>query len=61
MPGADRKLRDRYCIERILHYCDQIDASLTEIHHDQARFMLSHCRVDLPQQMVFRYQHVRAQ
>lgn len=42
MPGADRKLRDRYCIERILCYCEQIAGSLEEIQNDQARFMKSH-------------------
>ena len=31
MPGADRRLRDRHCIEHILRYCEQIAGSLEEI------------------------------
>ena len=42
MPGADRHIRDRTCVEHILRYCEQVRGSLAEIQHDRDRFLASH-------------------
>ena len=42
MPGADRHIRDRTCVEHILRYCEQVRGSLVEIQHDRDRFLASH-------------------
>ena len=42
MPGADRHIRDRTCVELILRYCEQVRGSLAEIQHDRDRFLASH-------------------
>ena len=42
MPGADRHIRDRTCVEHILRYCEQMRGSLAEIQHDRDRFLASH-------------------
>ena len=42
MPGADKRVRDRTCVEHILRYCEQVHGSLAEIRHDRDRFLASH-------------------
>lgn len=42
MPGADKHIRDRTCVEHILRYCEQVCGSLAEIQHDRDRFLASH-------------------
>ena len=42
MPGADRHIRDRTCVEHILRYCEQVRGSLAEIQHDRDLFLASH-------------------
>ena len=42
MPGADKRVRDRTCVEHILRYCEQVRGSLAEIQNDQDRFLSSH-------------------
>ena len=42
MPGPDKCVRDRTCVEHILRYCEQVRGSLAEIQHDRDRFLASH-------------------
>lgn len=42
MPGADKHIRDRTCVEHILRYCEQVRGSLAEIQYDRDRFLASH-------------------